>query len=293
MTHIDATASSSLERLGRMGGAALRVVVLCSLVALAGCLGKESDSDEPDIPAGELYNQGLKLMSEGKLRQANTRFGEVDKQHPYTEWARKALIMQAFTNYRLGKYDDCIESAKRYVALYPASPDAAYAQYMIGQSYFKQIPDVTRDQESTQRAIAAMQEVVERYPTSEYVDDAQKAIIFARDQLAGKEMQIGRYYLERREYTAAINRFKTVVTQYGNTRQVEEALYRLTSAYYAIGVVSEAQTAAAVLGHNFPDSTWYKDAYTLLESKGLAPSENKSSWISKAFQTVTGLGGGA
>lgn len=293
MTHIDATASSSLERLGRMGGAALRVVVLCSLVALAGCLGKEGDSDEPDIPAGELYNQGLKLMSEGKLRQANTRFGEVDKQHPYTEWARKALIMQAFTNYRLGKYDDCIESAKRYVALYPASPDAAYAQYMIGQSYFKQIPDVTRDQESTQRAIAAMQEVVERYPTSEYVDDAQKAIIFARDQLAGKEMQIGRYYLERREYTAAINRFKTVVTQYGNTRQVEEALYRLTSAYYAIGVVSEAQTAAAVLGHNFPDSTWYKDAYTLLESKGLAPSENKSSWISKAFQTVTGLGGGA
>ncbi|MBZ9937698.1 outer membrane protein assembly factor BamD [Mesorhizobium sp. BR1-1-16] len=291
MTNIDATLPSAAAKLGRKGTIALRVVLLCSLVALAGCLGKEDDSDQPDIPAGELYNQGLKLMSEGKLRAASARFGEVDKQQPYTEWARKALIMQAFTYYRQGKYDDTIEAAKRYVALYPASPDAAYAQYMIGQSYFKQIPDVTRDQESTQRAIAAMQEVVERYPNSEYVDDAQKAIIVARDQLAGKEMQIGRYYLERREYPAAINRFKTVVTQYGNTRQVEEALYRLTSAYYAMGIVSEAQTAAAVLGHNFPDSPWYKDAYSLLQSGGVSPSENKSSWISKAFQTVTGLGG--
>ncbi len=268
----------------------MRVVLLCSLVALAGCLGKESDSDQPDIPAGELYNQGLKLMSEGKLRAASARFGEVDKQQPYTEWARKALIMQAFTYYRQGKYDDTIEAAKRYVSLYPASPDAAYAQYMMGQSYFKQIPDVTRDQESTQRAIDAMQEVVERYPQSEYVDDAQKAIIVARDQLAGKEMQIGRYYLERREYPAAINRFRTVVTQYGNTRQVEEALYRLTSAYFAMGIVSEAQTAAAVLGHNFPDSPWYKDAYSLLQTGGVSPSENKSSWISQAFHSVTGLG---
>jgi len=292
MNEMDATVPAAIEAMGRKGAIAMRVALVCSLLALAGCLGQEKDdADVPDIPAGEMYNQGLKLMADGSLRRASDKFAEVDKMHPYTEWARKALIMQAFTNYRLGRYDDTVETAKRYVSLYPASPDAAYAQYMIGQSYFKQIPDVTRDQESTERAIAAMQEVIERYPNSEYVDDAQKAIIVARDQLAGKEMQIGRYYLERREYPAAINRFKTVVIQYGNTRQVEEALYRLTSAYFAMGIVSEAQTAAAVLGHNFPDSPWYKDAYTLLQTGGVAPSENRSSWISKAFQTVTGLGG--
>ena len=289
MTLIDATAPNAPARLKRAAAIALRAALLASVVALAGCLENKAQ-DEPDIPAGEMYNQALKLMSEGKLRAASDRFALVEKQDPYTEWARKALIMEAFTKYRLGKYDDCVEAAKRYVSLYPASPDAAYAQYMIGQSYFKQIPDVTRDQDATKQAIAAMQEIVERYPNSEYVDDAQKAIIFARDQLAGKDMQIGRYYLERREYPAAINRFKTVVTEYGNTRQVEEALYRLVSAYYAMGITSEAQTAAAVLGHNFPDSPWYKDAYKLLQSGGLSPSENKSSWISKAFSKVIGAG---
>lgn len=282
------TSSSKIAVLGRAGSTAVRVAVVCSLLALAGCLTKKDDSDEPDVPAGQLYNQALTLMQNGKLRAASERFAEVDKQHPYTEWARKALIMVAFTNFRLGKYDDAIEAAKRYVALYPASPDAGYAQYMIGESYFKQIPDVTRDQESTERAIAAMKEVIERFPNSEYVDDAQKAIIVARDQLAGKQMQIGRYYLERKEYPAAINRFKTVVTDYANTRQVEEALYRLTSAYFAMGIVPEAQTAAAVLGHNFPDSPWYKDAYTLLQTGGVSPQENQGSWISKAFRVVTG-----
>lgn len=258
------------------------------MIALAGCLTKKDDVDEPDIPAGQLYNQALALMQNGKLKQAAARFDEVDKQHPYTEWARKALIMSAFTNYRLGNYDETVSAAKRYISLYPSSPDAGYAQYMIGQSYFKQIPDVTRDQDATQRALQAMQEVIDKYPTSEYVDDAQRDIIIARDQLAGKEMQIGRYYLERREYPAAINRFKIVVTQYANTRQVEEALYRLTSAYLAMGIVQEAQTAAAVLGHNFPNSSWYKDAYSLLQSGGVKPQENEGSWMSKAFKVVTG-----
>ena len=291
MNNAGSTWSHKLVALRRAGPVALRVALVASIVALAGCtsiFGEKDKPEEPEVPAGELYNQALFLMQEGKLRQAAARFDEVDKQHPYTEWARKALIMSAFTNYRLGRYDDCIEAAKRYVALYPTSKDAGYAQYMIGQSYFKQIPDVTRDQESTQRALDAMQQVIERYPNSEYVDDAQKDILIARDQLAGKEMQIGRYYLERREYPAAINRFKVVVQEYANTRQVEEALYRLTTAYYAMGITQEAQTAAAVLGHNFPDSQWYKDAYKLLQSGGLEPQENKSSWISKAFSFVTG-----
>lgn len=285
---------AKLNTLGRASSVALRAALIVCMVTLAGCssfgniFGEKDKPEEPDVPAGELYNQALFLMQEGKLRQAVTRFDEVDKQHPYTEWARKALIMSAFSNYRLGRYDDCIESAKRYLSLYPSSKDAAYAQYMIGQSYFKQIPDVTRDQESTQRALDAMQLVIDRYPDSEYVDDAQKDILVARDQLAGKEMQIGRYYLERKEYAAAINRFKIVVQEYANTRQVEEALYRLTAAYYAMGIVPEAQTAAAVLGHNFPDSPWYKDAYKLLQEGGVSPQENKGSWISKAFSLVTG-----
>jgi outer membrane protein assembly factor BamD len=291
MNDAGAVAFPGFAALKRAASIGLRAALLASVVGLGGCLTKSDDSDtEPDVPAGELYNQGLALMKDGKIKQAEGRFEEVDKQHPYTEWARKSLIMIAFTNYRMGKYDDAIQAGKRYVALYPTSPDAGYAQYMVGQSYFKQIPDVTRDQESTQRAIDAMQEVIEKYPNSEYVDDAQHAILVARDQLAGKEMQIGRYYLERKEYPAAINRFKTVVTQYANTRQVEEALFRLTSAYYAMGIVGEAQTAAAVLGHNFPDSPWYKDAYQLLQSGGVSPSENKESWISKAFHIVVPAG---
>ncbi|BCP54423.1 outer membrane protein assembly factor BamD [Kaistia sp. 32K] len=290
MNDISSIRPSTFANFGRFGSVTLRAAALVALVAVAGCsLTKDDDAaDEPDVPAGQMYNQGLTLMQNGKLKSAAKEFEKVDQQHPYTEWARKALIMTAFTNYRLGNYEETVTAARRYISLYPSSSDAGYAQYMIGQSYFKQIPEVTRDQDATKKAIAAMQEVVDKYPNSEYVDDAQKAIVVARDQLAGKEMQVGRYYLERKEYPAAINRFKVVVTDYGNTRHAEEALYRLTAAYYAMGVVPEAQTAAAVLGHNFPDSKWYKDAYSLLQTGGVSPSENKGSWISRAYRSVTG-----
>jgi outer membrane protein assembly factor BamD len=160
------------------------------------------------------------------------------------------------------------------VQLYPTDPDAAYAQYIIGLSHFRQIRDVTRDQRDSRRAIEAMEELVQRWPESEYVDDAQAKIRYARDQIAGKEMQVGRYYLERREYIAAIKRFRNVVEYYSNTNQVEEALARLTEAYMAMGLASEAQTAAAVLGHNYPDSKWYRDSYRLLQSGGLEPRED-------------------
>jgi outer membrane protein assembly factor BamD len=196
--------------------------------------------------------------------------------------------MSAFVNYRRGEYDEAINAGKRYVALYPSTPDAAYAQYIVGLSYFRQIRDVTQDQKEARQTIEAMNDLVQRWPDSEYVEDAKTKIRFARDQLAGKEMQIGRYYLERREYVAAIKRFRTVVENYSNTRQVEEALARLTEAYYAMGLASEAQTAAAVLGRNFPDSKWYKDSYALLQSGGLSPAENRSSWISRAASVITG-----
>ncbi len=271
-----------MQRLARMRWVLLGLVV----VGLAAC--SKSTTGTPDAfandePAGNLYNKGLAYMNGGKLKDATNSFDEVDRQHPYSEYARKALIMSTFTSYKRGDFDTAIVSGQRYLSLYPGSPDAAYANYLMGLSYFRRIPDVTRDQDVTRKALAAFQEIVNNYPDSEYVTDSKDKIIACNDQLAGKEMQIGRYYLEQRDYLAAINRFKVVVSQYQTTRHVEEALERLTEANMALGLTGEAQTAAAVLGHNFPDSPWYKDAYKLLKVGGLEPMENKGSWISKLF----------
>ena len=243
--------------------------------------------DYIDEPADRLYNEGLYLLNaKADPKAAAKKFDEVERQHPYSEWARKSLIMSAYANYEARAYDELISAAKRYISLHPGSPDAAYAQFLIGSSYFDRIADVTRDQESTERAIGTLEEVVRKYPASEYATTAKKKIDAAKDQLAGKEMLVGRYYIDRRDYAGAINRFKIVVTRYQTTRHVEEALLRLTEGYMALGIVDEAQTSAAVLGHNFPDSRWYKDAYALVQSKGLQPNENPASWISKAFKKM-------
>ncbi len=262
------------------------------LVLLGGCAMWDSwfgDKDRilPDEPADRLYNEGVYLLNEKKsFRDSAKKFEEVDRQHPYSEWARRSLIMSAYAYYEAGAYEDSISAAKRYVSLHPGSSDAAYAQYLIGASYFDQIPDVTRDQSRTERAIASLEEVTRKFPNSEYAEAARKKIEVGRDQLAAKEMNVGRYYLQKKNFTGAINRFKVVVTQYQTTRHVEEALARLTECYMTLGIIQEAQTAAAVLGHNFPDSTWYKDAYRLVRAGGLEPQENQGSWISKAFRTI-------
>ena len=249
--------------------------------------GKEEQFEEP---ADKLYNEGLYLLNNRRdLKTAAKRFEEVDRQHPYSDWARRSLIMSAYTYYQAGMYEESIGASRRYIQLHPGSPDAAYAQYLIGSCYFDQIRDVTRDQDRTERAMQAFDEVVRKYPNSEYAISAKRKMDVGRDQLAGQTMMVGRYYMERRDYTGAINRFKIVVTRYQTTRHVEEALLRLTEAYLSLGVVSEAQTSAAVLGHNFPDSRWYKDAYALVQQRGLTPSENRDSWISQAFRKV-GLG---
>jgi outer membrane protein assembly factor BamD len=278
-----------------------RVLLAASLIVLAlplsgcgtGALWDKfmaKDDTFVDQPPDKLYNEGLYLMNEKKdVKEANKKFEEVDREHPYSDWARKSLLMSAYASYQAADYDGCIGSATRYITLHPGSPDAAYAQYLIAASHYDQIPDISRDQGRTEKAIAALEEVVRKYPTSEYATSAKAKLEAARDQLAGKEMDVGRYYLLKKDYTAAINRFKTVVTQYQTTRHVEEALARLTEAYMAIGIVGEAQTAAAVLGHNFPDSKWYKDAYNLVKNGGVEPEENKGSYISKAFKKL-GLG---
>lgn len=282
MNRVSAAVSTKLVRVA--------LAAVCAAPLLSAC-SSDDDIDlatyvEQTEPADQLYNQGLANLQQGNVREAGRKFEAVDRQHPYSEEARKSIVMNAFAQYKQGNYTDAISSAKRYVTLYPSSPDAAYAQYIIGLAYYRQIRDVTQDQKEARRTIEAMNEVVVRWPDSEYVEDANAKMRFARDQLAGKEMQVGRYYLERREYIAAIKRFRNVVETYSNTRQVEEALARLTEAYYAMGLTSEAQTAAAVLGNNYPDSQWYKDSYALLQGGGLAPAENSGSWLSKAGKTI-------
>jgi outer membrane protein assembly factor BamD len=278
----------------RRSGRRLRALAGCLALALVtaslfGCSIFNKDDDYvPDTPADALYNQALYLLNNRQdYKAAAKKFDEVDRENPYSDWARKALLMSAYSYYQAEEYTDCVNSAKRYVTLHPASPDAAYAQYLIGASYYDQILDVSRDQARATEAIDALQEVVRKYPGSEYSLAAQKKIDMARDQLAGKEMDVGRYYMKRRDFVGAINRFKVVVTQYQTTRHVEEALMRLSEAYVSLGIIDEAQTAAAVLGHNFPDSPWYKDAYNLVKNAGGEPTaENKGSWISRAFQKI-------
>lgn len=243
-----------------------------------------AETDPPEV----LYNQGLANLNAGKTTEAARKFEALDRQHPFSEYARKALVMNAFVSYRNGQYQEAINATSRYLNLYPQSEDAAYAQYIQGLAYTKQIPSVTQDQKAASKAIDAMQAVIDKYPDSDYVEDAQAKIRFARDQLAGKEMQVGRYYLERKEYLAAVSRFRVVVEQYPNTNQVEEALARLVEAYYAMGVTTEAQTAAAVLGHNYPDSQWYADSFKLLQSGGLEPRESGTSWIARAGKRLIG-----
>src|SRR3974390_1210948 len=259
---------------GRFARAAMMFLLAGSLGACSGLNFFGNSNDQPpDEAADRLYNEGLYYLNvKHEPKEAAKKFEEVDRQHPYSEWARKSLLMTSYAYYQSGSYEECVAAAQRYITLHPGNADAAYAQYLIGASYFDEIPDITRDQERTEKALSALEEVIRKYPTSEYAENAKQKIRVAQDQVAGKEMEIGRYYLNHKDYTGAINRFKVVVTKYQTTRHVEEA-----------------QTAAAVLGHNFPDSVWYKHAYTLVKTGGAEPSENQGSWISKAFKKV-GLG---
>ncbi|MFC3970595.1 outer membrane protein assembly factor BamD [Rhizobium lemnae] len=274
-------------------------VALVSLLLVGTSALVTSCQSDPDIditklglatdPPEQLYNQGLANMKAGNIAEASRKFDSIDRQNPFTEWGRKALVMSTFSKYRLAQYDEAVATGNRYLRQYPSSQDSAYVQYLVGLSYSKQIADVTQDQKAARSTIEAMQKVVDNYPKSEYVEDAQAKMRFARDQLAGKEMQVGRYYLERKEYLAAIQRFRNVVENYGRTNQVEEALARLVEAYYAMGVQEEAQTAAAVLGQNYPDSQWYADSFKLLKGGGLEPRENRGSWISRAGAKLIGV----
>ncbi|MDF1846973.1 MAG: outer membrane protein assembly factor BamD [Parvibaculaceae bacterium] len=263
------------------------VIVLGAALVLGACSGDDdAEIVYDERPVEQIYNKALNLLEDNKYRQAAVEFDEVERQHPYSQWARRAMLMASYCYYQTNDYDSAILSAQRFLALHPGNKDAAYAYYLMGISFYEQISDVGRDQGMTQNALATLSEVVRRFPETEYARDARLKIDLTIDHLAGKEMEIGRYYLNQQSYVAAINRFRSVIVSYQTTTHVPEALHRLTESYLSLGVVTEAQTAAAILGHNFPGSDWYEDSYALLAGSDLEPRENQDSWMSKAWNSV-------
>lgn len=219
-----------------------------------------------------LYNTGALRLDQGRWDEAVEYFQEVERQHPYSEWSRRAILMTAYANYESNNYGEAIADSERFISLYPGNPTAVYAYYLKSVAYFEQIVDVGRDQAATENARAALNEVVQRYPASEYARDARLKIDMVNDQLAGKEMTIGRYYLRQGQTLAAIKRFRSVIDNYQTTSHTPEALYRLVEAYLTLGLLDEAQRNGAVLGANYPGDEWYSDAYRVLTDKGLQPA---------------------
>ena len=226
------------------------------------------------------------LLSKGRFEEAGKKFEDLDRDHPYASEARRGMVMAAFSYYKAAKYPEAIAAARRYTTLHPGTKDTALAHHVIASSYFAEIKDPAHDQTAARRALAELKILSTRYPESPYARQAENRMRICEDSIAANEMFVGRYYLKDGNYVAAINRFKIVVTDYQTTAHVEEALMRLTEAYVSLGVTPEAQTAAAVLGHNYPDSKWYKSSYALLQSQGLKPAVNSSSWISQQIKKI-------
>jgi outer membrane protein assembly factor BamD len=260
---------------------ACRLAVLAAALLLAAC-GSE-DEEYVERPPEELYNTGYAFMQQEEYSKAARAFEEVDRQHPYSQWATQAQLMAAYAHYVQDKYDDAIIALDRFIELHPGNRSVAYAYYLKALCYYEQIVDVGRDQRNTQLAFEALSDVVNRFPNTDYARDAALKLDLARDHLAGKDMEVGRFYLQRGFYLAAINRFRRVVEFYQTTTHIPEALHRLTEAYLALGIKDEAQAAAAVLGYNYPGSEWYQDSYALLTSDNLQPMEKKGSWLSSLF----------
>ena len=272
----------TVDAIGGFTSRAARIITLALFAAvLAGCslFGPEKLKEEPIIPAATLYQKALDDMDRQYYATAIKSLEQLDRQHPRDALVEKSKLMQVYANYRGGMLEEAILAADRYMALYANKPDAAYVLYLKGNAYFAQIKDITRDQQLSADAIETYNLVISNYPNSDYAKDAREKLLVAYDQLAGKEMSVGRYYLGNGQYTAAINRFRVVVETWQTSTHVEEALFRLTEGYLLLGLTNEAATAAAVLGHNYPSSTWYKEAYDLLAKQGLAPAVNSGSWM--------------
>ena len=257
---------------------------------LGACAGDPKEKVQfVEQPVEQLYTRGADLMDQRRWTEAATAFEEVERQHPYSSWARRSMLMTAYANYQANQYDEAIEASNRFISLHPGNPSAPYAYYLIGICYFEQILDVGRDQKTTEQALQALNEVVRRYPESEYARDARLKIEMTYDQLAGKEMDVGRFYLSRDQHLAAINRFKTVIDNpnFQKTSHTPEALHRLVESYLSVGMTEEAQKTAAVLGYNFPGSPWYARSFALMDGKGVPVvgegEARRRGWLSRAF----------
>jgi outer membrane protein assembly factor BamD len=261
-----------------------RLVAAGLLLLLAACGGKK-EQVYIEKPVDDLYNKAMDALVEENYTVAAKTFDEVDAQHPYSVWATKSQLMQIYAYFQQGSYNEAVLAAERFIQLHPGNRDVAYAYYLKAVSYYMQIVDVGRDQKLTELALKALDDVVRRFPDTKYARDAKLKLDFTRDHLAGKEMEIGRYYLNRREYLAAMNRFKRVVDNYQTTTHVPEALERLVEVNLALGLMNEAKENAAVLGYNYPGSQWYSDAYALVTGEG-APRRASGGWFSRTIGSV-------
>lgn len=248
----------------------IAIAAACALL-LAACSSNKDDYVEK--PVEELYNAGVDALVEGRYATAAKEFDEVDRQHPYSVWATKAQLMAAYAQYQNNKYDDAIVALDRFIQLHPSNRDTAYAYYLKALCYYEQISDVQRDAKMTELALRALDEVVRRFPDTAFARDARLKLDLTYDHLAGKEMEVGRFYLKRGQHVGAINRFKVVIDKYQTTSHVPEALHRIVESYLALGLVEEARKVAAVLGHNFPGSEWYIDSYELVENGKLPATQ--------------------
>lgn len=272
----------------RYAEATARALALASTLALGACgiFGGDDDKAYAEAPVENLYNRALDSLGGGDYKAAAKAFEEVDRQHPYSVWAVKAQIMAAFTYYQGNKYDDAIIALDRFIQLHPGHKDIPYAFYLKALCYYEQISDVGRDQRMTEQALNSLGEVVKRFPDTAYARDARLKVDLAVDHLGGKEMEVGRFYQTRKQYVAAINRYRRVIEQYQTTTHTPEALHRLVECYLALGVTNEAKMAAAVLGHNFPGSDWYADSYFVLEGVDLRPAKDEGSWLSRIWKSI-------
>ncbi len=250
------------------------LAAVLALFLLGACSG---DDDEAYVerPVAEIYNEAVDALQSGRYKTSARLFDEVERQHPYSQWATKAQLMAAYSHYQDNQYDEAVVALDRFIQLHPSNRDTPYAYYLKGLSYYEQISDVARDQKMTELALKTLRELISRFPESKYARAAKLKVDLTRDHLAGKEMKIGRYYLIQRQYLAAINRFQAVVERYQTTTHVPEALHRLAEAYHALGIDEEARKAAAILGHNFPGSEWYVDSFEMIEGQRVRTAEEE------------------
>jgi len=252
-----------------------RLMLFSALLFVAACAyDDEVVPDYVEHPVDEIYNEALNVLQDEDFERAATMFDEVERQHPYSTWATKAQLMSAYSLYRDDSYGSAVMALDRFIQLHPSNFDVPYAYYLKALCYYERISDITRDQKMTRLAMQTLDELVRRFPLSKYAKAAKLKMDLTRNHLAGKEMEIGRYYLKQGHHLAAINRFRSVVDNYQSTAHVPEALHRLAEAYVALGVELEAQKVAAVLGHNYPGSKWYLDAYSLVEGKLIKPAQD-------------------